>query len=209
MLVVDPLTRQAVNPRLIYALEVLNKPLVPRLYPLTFSFQAAAAGNTLPGVLLQDRVPTDTILDEVDFRIEQVNNFAGNMFKPFYDVQNALAANFLILVETTGAPPSECVQITADGPVPLAHFARAPGDGCWRNPFGKQYVLGQNMNIRHTMTTINGVAGGAIPTVIRMTYKVRQIDNCCIRTMNLKDALDWLKSEDRARLYVLARQQGG
>lgn len=194
MLVQDPLTGRAINPRLLYAIEVEKAVLVPRIYTSVVNFVAGtAAGNRQPSAL-NERVPEDTIIRSVEFTIRDQLTFAGNPFKPFFDV-NRMSDTFMeVEAESVGQPASECVKVTVDGPMPLEHFARAPtnNSSCFRNAFGEDFVLGKDMQLRIVTTTLAAIVNA---TQVVYTFKVDQIDGCCLRTISRNDALAYFQEK--------------
>lgn len=199
MLVQDPISGRAVNPRLVYALEVLKATFVPRVYTSHVVFQASAAGAELPSTL-NERVPADTVIKSVEFSIRQPNLFAGNVLKPQRDAYFQANTYMEVEAETFGGPPSECVKITADGPMPLESFARGSGNvsQCFQGAFGNEFVLGENMNIRLLTRTLVALAGNEAPTEVFFTFKVHQIDSCCLKTISYDKAMEYMRSGARA-----------
>lgn len=206
MLVVDPLYSRAVNPRLVYALEAQHVPIVPRIYTASFPFQASAAGAELPATL-NERVPADTLIKSVEFTIQQPNLFTGNILKPQRDAYFQACTYFEIEAETFGGPPSECIKITVDGPMPLEHFACGAGTNLnnFRSPFGEQFVLGMDMNMRLLCRTLNALAGNEVPTTVKLTFKCEQLDACCLRTISLEEAMEWINSKERKEALGFVR----
>ena len=201
MLVIDPSSGYAVNPRLVYALEVLKTPIVPRVYTASVTFSTAAAGDELDATL-NERVPADSWIKSVELQILQPHMFSGNIYKPQRDSYMQQNTYFTIEVETTGAPPSECIKLTSDGPMPLEHYACGPGTppDRFNMPFGEQFVLGEDMNIRHRIRSLQALTGDQVPTIINLTYKVRQLDGCRLRTVDLAQARAWMNSPERRQI---------
>jgi hypothetical protein len=88
--------------------------------------------------------------------------------------------------------------------MPLESFARGSSNvsQCFQHAFGTDFVLGEDMNIRLNTRTLVALAGNEAPTEVFYTFKVEQIDSCCLRTISLDDALKYLNSAERRAAAV-------
>lgn len=195
MLVQDPVTGRAVDPRLVYALDVLGKTFVPRVYTMHAVFAAGNAGQEITSTL-DESVPSDTVIKSVEFTIRQPNQFVGNILKPQYASFFMQASQIEVLAETFGVAPSQCVKVTADGPMPLESFARSASNtsGCFQSAFGADFILPDRANLRITTRSLVALAGNEVPTEVVYTFKCEQIDSCCVNTISMQDALAYMKT---------------
>jgi len=191
MLIFDPDSHSLVTARLFYASRILKIPFVPRTYTAEVTFDTGAAGAGIE-TDLEERVPTDTWIRSVEYLIRQPNQYAGNLFKPFYDYYKGKSTFFEVTAETVGGPPSECMKVTADGPVPLESFAAFAGDACSnpRTVFGDYFVLGQDMNLRLRVTSVLALTGNAVPCTVKFVIKTLQLDGCRLKSIDANKALE-------------------
>lgn len=193
-LIFDPEKHQLVTARLLYAARVLKRTLVPKTYTARATFDSATAGAVV-ATKMEERVQADAWIRSVEYTIRQPHLFAGNILKPQHDYFKQKVSSFEIECESYNGSPSQCVDVTDEGPIPLETFAQPAGecrpDFC--SPFGSCFILWENMNLRFRLTTVNALVGDAVPTEIVLTIKALQAEGCSLSSVDADTAMAWME----------------